>query len=205
MGSLILHLHPRYIPKSAVGSGYTWCMGGLAFLMFLIEVITGVLLMFQYSPTASTAYISILDITQVAPYGFFIRNLHYWVGQIMVVFVVIHAIRVIITNSYAPPRRFNWLIGVGLLLSVLLIDFTGYLLIWDDRSLWAWTIARNLAASAPLIGSSFSAMLFGPSDVGDAVLIRLYAWHVFFLPALISCLVSWHFWRIRKDGISTPL
>ena len=180
-------------------------MGGLAAWMFVIEVVTGVLLMLHYVPTAGGAYPSVQTITHVAPYGFFIRNLHYWCGQIMVGMVVVHMVRVFVTGSYAPPRHMNWLIGLGLLVATLILDFTGYLLVWDDRGLWAWTIARNLAETVPLIGPFLANLLFGPSEVGDLALVRVYAWHVIILPGFLVGLMAWHFWRIRKDGISSPL
>jgi quinol-cytochrome oxidoreductase complex cytochrome b subunit len=173
--------------------------------MFVIEAVTGLLLLLHYVPTLDGAYLSVQDITYLVPYGFFIRNLHYWAGQFMVVFVVLHIVRVFFTGSFAPPRRFNWIVGLVLFLSTLLVDFTGYLLVWDDRSLWAWTIARNLAVEVPLIGPGLAALLFGPSQAADAALIRLYVWHVVFLPALMVVVMAWHFWKVRKDRISTPL
>ncbi len=204
--SLVLHLHPRTMPEPSARVTFTWCLGGLAFWMLFIEAVTGALLMFRYVPSMESAYASVQSITHVAPYGFAIRNLHYWCGQIMVVLVVLHMVRVFITRSYAPPRHVNWVIGVSLLVMTLFIDFTGYLLVWDDRSLWAWTIARNLAATVPVMGDSIAGMLFGPQTASDEALVRVYAWHVFILPLAMGIVTAWHFWRIRKDGgISRPL
>lgn len=174
--------------------------------MCVLEIVTGVLLVLHYSPTARAAYPSIQAITHVVPYGFFVRNLHYWCGQLMVVLVALHMVRVFVTGSYAHPRQLNWLIGLGLLAITLVVDFTGYVLVWDDRSLWAWTIARHLVQTVPSVGDSTAAVLFGPGEVSDAVLVRVYVWHVILLPGLLSLLLAWHFWRIRKDGgISRPL
>jgi quinol-cytochrome oxidoreductase complex cytochrome b subunit len=204
--ALLLHLHPLTIPESSAKIGFTWCLGGLAALMFLIETVTGVLLLLHYIPTVGGAYTSMQDIIHVIPYGFFLRNIHYWAGQIMVGLVGLHMVRVFMTGSFAPPRQFNWIIGSMLLVGTLLIDFTGYLLVWDARSLWAWTIARNLCATVPVIGAATGSVLFGPEQVSDAVLIRIYVWHVVLLPAIMVVFASWHFWRIRKDGgISEPL
>lgn len=203
---LILHLHPRTLPKDSASIYFTWCLGGLSALAFIIEMVTGFLLLLHYTPTLSQAYAGIQDITYVAPYGFLIRNIHYWVGQFMIVLVVLHMIRVYATGSYKPPRSFNWIIGVGLLVCTIMVDFTGYVLVWDDRSLWAWTIARNLANETPLIGEFISAILFRPEPVSDGSIIRVYVWHVVFWPTIITLLMFWHFWRVRKDGgISRPL
>lgn len=203
--AFLLHIHPRVIPESSSKIRFTWCLGGLASWLFMIEVVTGVLLTLRYVPTVSSAYLSIQEITHVAPYGFFVRNLHYWAGQAMVGLVVLHMIRVFWTGSFAPPRSFNWIIGILLLIGTFLVDFTGYVLVWDDRSLWAWTIARNLSETIPGLGSPLAALLFGPSDIGDFALVRVYVWHVILLPGILIGLLSWHFWKIRKDGISLPL
>jgi quinol-cytochrome oxidoreductase complex cytochrome b subunit len=198
--ALLLHLHPRSVPERSAKFGYTWCLGGLAVWMFVLEAVTGVLLMFHYVPTVSGAYLSVQDITHTVPYGFFLRNLHYWCGQVMVVLVVLHMVRVFVTGSYGPPRRLNWLIGLGLLAGTLLVDFTGYLLVWDDRALWARTIARNLAETVPWLGSAAGSLLFGPAEIADSVLVRLYVWHVVLFPGIMILLMVRHFWGIRKDG-----
>ncbi len=206
LSALILHLHPRRIPEAASRIRYTWCLGGLALWMFVIEVLTGVLLMLHYVPSTAEAYLSVQTITHVVEYGFFVRNLHYWCGQAMVVLVVLHMIRVFVSGAYAPPRRANWLIGVGLLVGTLLVDFTGYLLVWDERALWAWTIARNLTGEIPMVGGVAAQVVFGPGEVSDTAIARLYTWHVILLPLAMGMLCGWHFWRIRKDGgILIPL
>jgi quinol-cytochrome oxidoreductase complex cytochrome b subunit len=204
--SFILHIHPRTVPEPSARIGFTWCLGGLALWMFLLECVSGVLLLFHYIPTTGGAYGSVQLITHVIAYGFFVRNLHYWCGQAMVVLVALHMVRVFLTGSYMQPRRANWLIGLGLLVGTLLVDFTGYLLVWDDRGLWAWTIARNLAQTVPSAGEWAGALLFGPGDVGDSNIVRIYVWHVILLPIAMGVFMAWHFWRIRKDGgISRPL
>ncbi len=203
--AFLLHVHPRVIPESSARIRFTWCLGGLAFWLFVVEAVTGVLLTMRYVPTLSSAYPSIQEITHVAPYGFFVRNIHYWAGQAMVALVVLHMIRVFWTGSFARPRELNWIIGIILLIVTFLVDFTGYVLVWDYRSLWAWTIARNLSEMIPGLGPTLATLLFGPSDVGDFALVRVYVWHVILMPGLMVGLLAWHFWKIRKDGISVPL
>jgi cytochrome b6 len=205
LSALLLHVHPHSVPEESGSLRFTWCLGGLALWFFLIETITGLLLLLRYVPTLSTAYLSIQDITHIAPYGFFIRNIHYWAGQAMVAVVVLHMIRVFVTHSFRSPREFNWIIGMFLLVFTVLVDFTGYILVWDDRSFWAWTIARNLSETIPVVGSVFAGLFFGPSEAGDFNLIRIYVWHVVLLPGFMAGLMAWHFWRVRKDGISRPL
>jgi len=203
--SFLSHLHPGSLPEASSRVSYTWCLGGLTVWAFVLEVGTGCLLMLHYVPTATGAYTSIQDISHVVPYGFFVRNLHYWCGQLMVVLVCLHMVRVYITRSFAAPRRLNWVIGLMLLMGTFLVDFTGYLLVWDDRSLWARTIARHLTETVPMAGSGLASLIFGPAEVSDLAIVRLYAWHVVFIPGIMIGLMAWHFWKIRKDGISVPL
>lgn len=204
--SFILHLHPRFIPEKSASFTFTFCFGGMAFFFFLIEVLTGLLLMLHYQPSASNAYASVQKITHLAPYGSVIRNIHYWGGQAMVVVVCLHMTRVFWTGSYEEPRRLNWIVGVACLILTVLVDFTGYLLVWDDRALVAWTIARNILEMIPLIGSPAASVIFGTESDFNTAIIRLYSWHIVIFPLILTFMMSLHFWKVRKDGgISIPL
>ena len=107
LGSVFLHLHPARLPKHAVKVGYTWCMGGLSFFLFVNLTITGILLMFYYRPTVEYAYTDIIDLTEQVPLGI-MRELHRWAAHAMVLVVWLHMLRVFMTGSYKPPREFNW-------------------------------------------------------------------------------------------------
>ncbi len=120
--------------------------------------------------------------------------------------VFLHMTRVFFTGSYKPPREFNWVIGVLLLVITFLLSFTGYLLPWDQLALWAITVGTNIGGAAPIVGSQVNFLLTGDYQIGQAALIRFYALHVIFLPLAAAFLMAVHFWRIRKDGgISGPL
>lgn len=204
--SFLLHLHPRLIPEQSAKFSFTFCFGGIAFFLFILEALSGFLLMLHYQPSVLNAYASIQKITHIYPYGWVIRNIHYWAGQAMVFAVLFHMMRVFWTGSYSDPRQFNWVIGSVCLVLTLLVDFTGYLLIWDDRALWAWTIARNVVEIIPLVGHTMASVIFGPASDFNVALARLYSWHVVILPAILLILTGLHFWKIRKDGgISVPL
>ncbi|MEK7275994.1 MAG: cytochrome b N-terminal domain-containing protein [Chloroflexota bacterium] len=141
--SFFSHLHPPHIPQREASFKYTWGMGGISIALFLILLVTGLLEMFFYEPTIEGAYQSVKLIAYVAPYGWLIRNLHYWAAQAMVVAVTLHALRVVITGGY-KKRRFNYLLGLLLLILTLLADFTGYVLRWDDSGVWALTVGTNV-------------------------------------------------------------
>ncbi len=162
--------------------------------------------MLHYHPSAINAYASVQKITHIVPYGWIIRNIHYWSGQAMVVAVCLHMVRVFLTGSYENPRRLNWVVGMACLVLTLLVDFTGYLLVWDDRALVAWTIARNIVEIIPWIGPPTASIVFGPASDFNAAIVRLYSWHIAIFSLILAFLISLHFWKIRKDGgISTPL
>ena len=149
--NVFLHLHPVRTPKSGIRVRYTWCMGGLTFFIFLIETITGILLMFYYRPTLEYAYTDIIDLGEQVPLGI-MREIHRWGAHAMIITVWLHMLRVFMTGSYKPPREFNWAIGVILLLLTLLLSFTGYLLPWDQLAIWAITVGSNMARATPFLG-----------------------------------------------------
>ena len=123
---------------------HTWCMGGVTFFLFLVETVTGVLLMFYYRPTLDLAYGDMEALRAVTSLGI-LRELHRWGAHAMVITVWLHMYRVFLTGSYKPPREFNWVVGVFLLLFTLLLSFTGYLLPWDQLAIWAITVGSNTA------------------------------------------------------------
>jgi quinol-cytochrome oxidoreductase complex cytochrome b subunit len=222
--NLVLHLHPVDIQKHAIRPHYTWYMGLIAFYLFLVETITGVLLMFYYRPTLQWAYNDILNLRDVTSLGV-LREMHRWAAHAMVIVVWLHMYRVFLTGSYKPPREFNWVIGVLLLVLTLLLSFTGYLLPWDQLSMWAVTVGSNMARAVPFLGhegpghqllraggidmitsgSDAGYALRGARAVGEETLNRFYVLHCVALPLLAGFLVALHFWRVRKDGsISGP-
>jgi len=227
LGSLILHLHPVKVRRSGVRMSYTWCMGGTSFFLFLVETVTGLLLMFYYRPTIEYAFTDIMDLREQAPFGI-MREMHRWGAHAMVIAVWLHMFRVFMTGSYKPPREFNWNVGVILLVLTLLLSFTGYLLPWDQLAIWAITVGSNMAKATPLVGAGgpfAKIMAFPGTDVpmihagsdarffllagtfvGENALLRFYVLHCVFLPVIVTVLIAIHFWRIRKDGgISGPL
>ena len=167
--------------------------------MLAVVGITGVLEMFFYVPTPQGAYESVQLITHLAPYGWLLRNMHFWSGQMMVGAVVLHMVRVVLSGGY-KARRLNWLIGVALLVLTLVLDFTGYVLRWDQDTGWALLVGTNLLKEIPGIGPALYRFVVGGRGVGGPALLRFFTWHVFglVLPAVV--LVVWHLFRVRRDG-----
>jgi quinol-cytochrome oxidoreductase complex cytochrome b subunit len=211
-GSVFLHLHSVRVHPWSLRWATTWGLGIASFSAFLITLITGVLLMFYYKPYTEVAYESIKDIHFVVPTGRFMRNIHRWAGNVMVVTVILHMARVFFTAAYRRPREFNWVVGMALLVLTLALAFTGYLLPWDQLAYWAITIGTNIAESPREVtdalditkwfdpGGFQKLLLLGSDTVGPEALIRFYLLHVMILPLVLGLFVAVHFWRIRKDG-----
>jgi quinol-cytochrome oxidoreductase complex cytochrome b subunit len=139
-------------------------------------------------------------------YGSLMRNMHRWMAHGMVLTVLLHMMRVFYTGAYKPPREFNWVVGVILLILTLLLSFTGYLLPWDQLALWAITVGTNMVGSAPVLGDSVVFVMRGGFEVGPNALIRFYTLHVIGLPLVAAIFMAVHFWRIRRDGgMARPL
>ena len=195
--NFFLHLHPVSIKQQGIALSYTWCMGGITFFLFLVETITGVLLMFYYRPTLEWAFYDIQALRDVQTLGI-MREIHRWGAHAMVITVWLHMYRVFLTGSYKPPREFNWVIGVGSNMAKAtpglgtegpgfqLFNTSGYELITN--------------------ASDAKFLLLGGRFVGEATLNRFYILHCVAIPLVVSGLIAIHFWRVRKDGgISQPL
>jgi quinol-cytochrome oxidoreductase complex cytochrome b subunit len=206
MNNVFLHLHPVRVKRHAVRYTYTFCLGGISFFLFLALTVTGLYLMFFYVPSIANAYQDIQSIEASVAFGSLVRNMHRWAAHLMVLTVFLHMIRVFYHGAYKPPREFNWVVGVVLLLLTLLLSFTGYLLPWDQIAFWAITVGTQMALYGPLIGQETGFFLLGGIQVGQETLLRFYVLHVIALPLVAAIFVIVHFWRIRKDGgISGPV
>lgn len=198
--NVFFHLHPVKVNRKSLRWNYSFGLGIISSILYGVLVFTGVLLMFYYVPSLERAYPTMKEIQVSVPLGQFTRNMHRWAAHAMVLVVILHMVRVFYTGAYKPPREFNWIIGVVLLLLTLGASFTGYLLPWDQLAYWAITVGTNIAGYAPGIGDATRQILLGGPEVGQNTLIRFYTLHVALLPLSIALLVSVHIWRVRKDG-----
>ncbi|KAA3644266.1 MAG: DUF4405 domain-containing protein [Chloroflexi bacterium] len=198
--NVFFHLHPVKVSRKSLKWTYSFGLGIISTILFGVLIWTGLLLMFYYVPSVERAYDTMKDIQLSVPLGQFTRNMHRWSAHGMVLVVILHMIRVFYTGAYKPPREFNWVIGVFLLVLTLGSSFTGYLLPWDQLSYWAITVGTNIAGYAPVAGDITRELLLGGPEVSQNTLIRFYTLHVALLPTLMVLLVTVHFWRVRKDG-----
>lgn len=184
---------------------YYYCFGGIAFFLFIIQIVTGAILTIYYVPSTEKAYASVYYISHYVNYGWLIRSVHYWSAHLMVVFLILHMLRVFLTSSYKPPREFNWIVGMFLLALTLGFSLTGYLLPWDQRAFWTSTVTVSLLKKVPILGEFLYFAIVGGDTIGQSTLTRFFSFHVMLLPALIIAFLVAHFWMVRTHGISGPL
>ncbi len=198
--SLILHFRPRTVQSKALDFSLSFGLGGMAVVLLIMLFTTGILLKFFYLPFPDRAYESVVYLKDNVVFGSLIRNIHFWSANLLVIITFLHFLRVFFTSAFHPPRRSNWLIGLGLFLTVLLFNFSGYLLPWDQLSYWAVTICTGMMEYIPLAGGWIQSVARGGSEVGSATLTVFYASHTALLPCVMVILLCFHFWRIRKSG-----
>lgn len=200
ISGFIFHLHPRKVAAETIRFTLSFGLGGMAATLFLVLAVTGMLQLLSYSSDSATAYQSIIHMYAGSSLAGFIRNVHHWAGNLLVIVVLLHLLRVYLTGALGQGRKLNWLIGCTLLLLVLFANFSGYLLPWDQLAFWAVTIFINMVTYVPLIGVQLSELLRGSAEVGPATLANFFAIHVGLIPPLIVILMIYHFWLIRKAG-----
>jgi len=179
-----------------------WALGGTPLYMFVVQVITGIMLIFYYVPETDRAYDSIAYITYSTDFGWLIRSIHRWASNIMIASLILHMLRVFFTRTYQPPRDINWMFGVVLFLLTLVFGFTGYSLVYEQMSYWAMKVGTGIAGATPFIGEWIADFMRGGDEIGQNTLTRFYLFHVVLLPFTIVLAVSGHLYLIRTHGVS---
>jgi quinol-cytochrome oxidoreductase complex cytochrome b subunit len=197
---LLLHFRPSTVPDKTLRFSLTWGLGGMAVVLVLLQISTGVLLKFVYEPTTIAAYSSIQTLIHDVPFGRLIRNLHHWCAHLLVLIIALHMLRVFFTGAFHPPRQFNWIIGFMMFSTILAANFTGYLLPWDQLAYWAVTVSAGMLEYWPWIGYPFQSVILDGADIGPATLRFFFAVHTAIVPIILLLLMGFHFWRIRKVG-----
>lgn len=184
---------------------YLHCLGGVAFALYLVLLLTGMLLSVYYVPSEAEAFQSVLSITREVPLGFLIRGLHKWAAHLFICFIMLHIVRVFFHRAYRPPRELNWMAGTLLLVPAFASGFTGYLLPWDQKAYWATVVGTNMATTLPIIGERLLYMLRGGAEVNGLTLVRFYSLHIVWLPLVTGLLLWAHFHMVKRQGISGGL
>lgn len=179
-----------------------FALGGTPAYLFFIQLTTGILLSFYYVPSPDHAYESVSAITSSVSFGWFIRSIHKWASNLMIITVLLHMCRVFFSCAFRHPRQLNWLVGFGLLLCTFVMGFTGYSLVYEQLSYWGITVATELTATAPLVGEALATFMKGGENIGPNTLTRMYNLHVGILPVTMILLIGLHIAILRIHGVS---
>lgn len=188
------------IPRSA----HTYYLGGITLFCFTVQVTTGILLTLYYQGTPDNAYNSVLYIMNGLNFGWLVRSVHAWSANLMIIFCVMHLLRVVIQGAYKKPREITWMMGMLLLFVTLGFGFTGYLLPWDQRAYWATTVGTEIAGAVPGAGNFILQFLRGGSSVGALTLSRFYGVHTLVLPITLAAILGAHLFIIHQQGLADP-
>jgi cytochrome b6 len=195
-----------------------YTLGSMALFSFIVATVTGILLGFYYVPSVAPVAESCVEYPTTEawksvgcdiygiPFGFMLRQLHFWSAMVMVAAVFLHMLRVFFTQAYKKPRELNWLIGVGLLVFTLGLGYTGYLLPWSQLSFWAGRIGLEMALATPppAVGQWVAGLMFGGFELGQATVTRMYILHVFILPIITYLTIGLHIFLVWIQGIAEP-
>ena len=198
--NLVLHFRPRTVPEETLRFTLSWGLGGTAVVLILLSIGTGLLLKFVYQPFPDRAYDSVVILQNEVLFGRFMRNIHHWSGNFLIVIAFLHMLRIFFTGAFHPPRQFNWVIGFSILLIIVVSNFTGYLLPWDQLAFWAVTICTGVLEYIPMIGGWLQRIVRGGTEIGPATLSNFFAIHTAIVPVCLVILMPFHFWRVRKAG-----
>ncbi|NOY38292.1 MAG: DUF4405 domain-containing protein [Chlorobi bacterium] len=198
--NFIYHIHPEKVPASTIRFTHTFGLGGMALVLFLLQIVTGILLKFVYEPTPDKAYDSILFMQNHLLFGHYIRNIHHLSGTLLIFVALFHLLRVFFTEAFYGPRSSNWIIGVVIFIIILFSNFTGYLLPWDQLSYWAVTVVTQMLSYIPVVGPELTSFVRGGKEVGAATLLTFFNFHTAVLPFALIILLLFHFWKVRQAG-----
>ncbi|HET7227175.1 MAG TPA: cytochrome bc complex cytochrome b subunit [Chthoniobacterales bacterium] len=197
-------LRHKEVPLGSHWMGWYY-LGGVTMFFFIVQVITGVLLLMYFQPGEATAYESIRFLTTKVPFGWLIRSIHSWSAHLMIISLVLHMFSTMMLKAYRPPREITWVSGYLLFLLTLGFGFSGYLLPWNKLAYFATTVGTNIVRSVPLLGDWLLEVLRGGQDVTINTLYRFFAAHVVILPLAFVGLIGLHLLLIQRQGMAPPV
>lgn len=203
VATLVDYMSHKTVPLH--GHSAFYYLGGITLFLFIVQVVTGILLLMYYRPGADSAYESVRFIVSEVSFGWLIRALHSWSANLMILFAFLHMFTVYFTSAYRKPRELTWLTGIGVLALSLGFGFSGYLLPWNELSFFATRVGTGMAGSIPVIGKELMVIMRGGEEVTGATIGRFFGLHVAILPALFTVLLAIHLIFVQRQGMSEPL
>lgn len=202
LGDLLDYMSSKSVPLH--GHTIFYYLGGLTMFFFIVQVLTGILLLMYYRPGADSAYESVRFIVSEVSFGWLIRSMHSWSANLMILSAFIHLFTVFFTRAYRKPRELTWLTGMGLLALAMTFGFSGYLLPWNELAFFATRVGTGMAGAIPVVGKSLMTVLRGGDEVTSATIGRFFGLHVAILPAVTTGLLAMHLLFVQRQGMSEP-
>jgi len=202
LDGLIAFLRKKEVPITSMS--FTYYFGGIALMLFAVQVVSGILLLMYYVPSADAAYESVQYITSKVRFGWLVRSVHVWSANLMILSVFIHMFTVFFMRAYRKPRELTWVSGCCLLGLSMGFGFSGYLLPWNELAFFATKVGTDMVRSVPLVGDYLLQLLRGGEDVTGTTLGRFFGLHVAILPAITSSVIIAHLLAIQRQGMSQP-
>src|SRR5215831_15245755 len=187
---LIAPLRHKTVPLHRLS--YWYFLGGITLFLFVIQVLTGILLLLYYRPGANEAFESVQYIMTQVQFGWLIRSIHSWSANLMIFTAFAHMFSVLFLKAYRKPRELTWVSGVILLFLVMGFGFSGYLLPWNTLAFFATKVGTEITGQVPVIGKLLMILLRGGEEVTGATLTRFFGFHVAVLPGLTTLLILVH-------------
>jgi len=192
----------KEVPRHRHGIWYY--LGGMTLFLYGVQVVTGILLLLYYRPSASEAFESVQFIMTKVPFGWLIRSVHSWSANLLVFVLFLHMFSVYFLKAYRKPRELIWVTGVLLMGLMLAFGFSGYLLPWNELAFFATQVGTEVAGAVPLAGGFMLRFLRGGEQVTGGTLTRFFGFHVAILPALTVLLLGAHLLLVQQQGMSVP-
>jgi cytochrome b6 len=177
----------------------------VSLFLFIIQVVTGILLLLYYKSGEALAFESIQFIMSKVQFGWLIRSIHSWTANLFILTAMIHMFSVYFEKSYRKPREITWLTGMLMFFLMLGFGFSGYLLPWNELAFFATKVGTDIAGVVPIVGKPLMVFLRGGSEVTGATLSRFFGFHVAVLPGIFTVLLGIHLILIQRQGMSEPL
>jgi ubiquinol-cytochrome c reductase cytochrome b subunit len=190
--------HP--VPRNTASWWYVF--GSAALVVFLLQLVTGILLALIYVPSAGEAWSSLQALNHDVTLGWFIRALHGWGSNFMVAIVLIHMMQVFLFGAHKFPRELTWIVGVFLLLMTLGMAFSGQVLRFDQDAYWGLGIGASIASRVPVAGPAIVKLMLGGPIIAGATLSRFFTMHVFVIPGMLIAFVCLHLLMVLRLGIN---
>ena len=200
---LVNFLGKKYVPIHSHSIWYYF--GGVSLFLFIIQVVTGILLLFYYKASSDLAFESIQYIMSKVEFGWLIRSIHGWAANLFILSVFIHMFSVYFEKAYRKPREITWVTGVIMFFIALGFGFSGYLLPWNELAFFATKVGSDIVSAVPLVGEPLKIFMRGGSDVTGATLSRLFGFHVALFPGIFTILLGIHLVLVQRQGMSEPI